>query len=212
MNVFYKRSSNSFYTENDKNEIILDIESQFGSCMTILHEIVSDDIHIDIAVIPPTKEMDFYKLFTIGMGSREMNTPKKLKQQKLQRAELAMFISNDWNINTDDVKYHWTIDLLKTIARMPFNQNTWVGEGHSIDLVNAENYGGFSGTLLLSLQSGDNAIVLNSGKHLNFYLAVPIFKNEMLYKNQSGCDKLLDLFDNNGITPIIDFNRKNCCM
>ena len=55
MNVFYKRSSNSFYTENDKNEIILDIESQFGSCMTILHEIVSDDIHIDIAVIPPTK-------------------------------------------------------------------------------------------------------------------------------------------------------------
>ena len=114
MNVFYKRSSNSFYTENDKNEIILDIESQFGSCMTILHEIVSDDIHIDIAVIPPTKEMDFYKLFTIGMGSREMNTPKKLKQQKLQRAELAMFISNDWNINTDDVKYHWTIDLLKT--------------------------------------------------------------------------------------------------
>ena len=212
MKVFQKNFLNSVYTENDKKEIILDIENHFGSCLTILHEIVSDEIHIDIAVIPPTEEMDFYKLFTIGMGSKKMNTPKSFKQQKLERAELAMFISNDWNINPNDVKYHWTINLLKTVARMPFNQNTWIGEGHSIDLVNAENHGGFAGALLLSLQSGDNAIVLNSGKHLNFYLTVPIFKDEMLYKNHNGCDKLLDLFDNNGLTPIIDFNRKHCCL
>lgn len=212
MRKFFRSKENSSYTEIDRKEIILDIEDRFGECMTILHEIVSDDLHIDIAVVPPTDDMDFYKLFTVGMGSKEMNIPKELKRQKLQRAELAMFISKDWIINTDNVKYHWSIQLLKTIAHMPFIQNTWIGEEHTIDLLNAEKFGGFSGALLLSLQSGRDAIILNSGKHLNFYLTIPLFKEEMLYKNQNGYDELLDLFDNNGITPINDFKRKNCCI
>ncbi len=212
MRFFGKKASNTAYTEDDRNETLEILENNFGKCIQLLHEVVSDDIHIDIAVIGPTKELDFYKVFTIGMASKEMNVPSEFKHQKLERAELAMFISKDMDINIADIKNHWVINCLKTVAHMPFQQNTWVGEAHSIDLSNSDNYGGFSGVLLLSLQSGKDAIVLDSNKRLNFYLTVPIFKEEMNYENQNGFNDLLDLFDNNGIEPIVDFNRINCCL
>lgn len=212
MRFFNKKSSKTAYTNDDRNETLEILENNFGKCVQILHEVVSEDIHIDIAIIGPNEELDFYKIFTIGMASKEMNIPSDLKSQMLERAELAMFISKDMDINIADIKNHWVINCLKTLAHLPFKQNTWLGETHLIELSDSYNYGGFSGALLLSLQSGKDAIVLDSKKRINFYLTVPIFKEEMIYKNQNGYNELLDLFDNNGIEPIVDFNRINCCL
>lgn len=197
---------NENYTDDDREELLTIIENSFGEHSTILHEIVFDYLHIDVVVIPPTKELNFYKLFTIGMGSKKMNT-----SPQLERAELAVFISPKYDFSINDIKKHWIVNFLKTVARFPFNQNTWLGEGHTVDLSKVGNFGNFSGALLLSLQSEEEAIVLDSNKSINFYLTVPIFYEEMKYKNMKSYDELLDLFDSNGITPVVNFNRINCC-
>lgn len=197
---------NENYTDDDREELLTIIENSFGEHSTILHEIVFDYLHIDVVVIPPTQELNFYKLFTIGMGSKKMNT-----SPQLERAELAVFISPKYDFSINDIKKHWIVNFLKTVARFPFNQNTWLGEGHTVDLSKVGNFGNFSGALLLSLQSEEEAIVLDSNKSINFYLTVPIFYEEMKYKNMKSYDELLDLFDSNGITPVVNFNRINCC-
>ena len=41
------------------------IEEYFGEFENVFHEIVSPDIHVDICVVPPSEERDYYTLVTI---------------------------------------------------------------------------------------------------------------------------------------------------
>ena len=56
------------YTEKEMDKISAYIEQQYGEFETVGHEVVSPDIHCDIAIIPPTEEQPYYKLVTMGAG------------------------------------------------------------------------------------------------------------------------------------------------
>lgn len=56
----------------------------------VFHELVSPDIHVDICVITPSEERDYYSLVTMGMGAHRMNVPEELAEYRLERAELAI--------------------------------------------------------------------------------------------------------------------------
>lgn len=45
------------------------IHTYFGSSENVFHEIVSPDIHVDIYIIPPSPERNYYILMTHGMGA-----------------------------------------------------------------------------------------------------------------------------------------------
>lgn len=51
------------------------------------HEIVSPDIHIDVAIIEPTPERNYYTLVTMGMGAHRMSVPLSLEGENFDRAE-----------------------------------------------------------------------------------------------------------------------------
>ena len=53
-----------------------------------MHELASPDIHVDIYVIPPRAEHEYYTLVTCGMGAHKMEVPDELKNEQLERAEL----------------------------------------------------------------------------------------------------------------------------
>ena len=63
------------YTEQEMNAVEKHIQTYFGEFENIWHELISPDIHVDICIIPPTKEKDYYTLVTMGMGAHEMNVP-----------------------------------------------------------------------------------------------------------------------------------------
>ena len=65
-------------------------EQYFGKVENVFHELVSPDIHVDICIVPPTEERDYYTLVTMGMGAHRMNVPEELAEYKLERAELAI--------------------------------------------------------------------------------------------------------------------------
>lgn len=60
---------NEFYTEKEMELIEKYIEDTYGPFNSVLHEIASPDIHVDICVIEPTPERNYYTLVTMGMGA-----------------------------------------------------------------------------------------------------------------------------------------------
>ena len=64
------------YTEEEMEAIEGHIQQYFGEFENVFHELSSPDIHVDICVVPPSKERNYYTLVTMGMGAHRMNVPE----------------------------------------------------------------------------------------------------------------------------------------
>ncbi|SEO83260.1 Suppressor of fused protein (SUFU) [Paenibacillus sp. OV219] len=51
------------------------VEKYIGPVQTVFHELASDLVHIDILIVAPTKERNFYTLITCGMSDEPMTVP-----------------------------------------------------------------------------------------------------------------------------------------
>lgn len=196
------------YTQREIEAVEKHISTYFGKCEQVLHEIVSPDIHVDLFPIEPTSERNYINVITCGMGAYRMNTPKEAKE--LSRAELVISLPADWKIHDMQEKWWWPLRLLKTIARLPLETNSWVGWGHTIQL--PEGFcgdNGFEGALLLAGASGLEGCTvceLPNGEKVYFYQVIPIYKNEMEFKLENGTDALGKiLFERTGI--VVDPER-----
>ena len=69
-------SNPEVYTEEEMEAVEGHIQQYFGEIENVFHELVSPDIHVDICMVPPTEERDYYTLVTMGMGAHRMNVPK----------------------------------------------------------------------------------------------------------------------------------------
>ena len=207
------------YTKEEFEKYDKFIINEFGNYTEVMHEIVSPDIHLDVLIIPPSKTENYYKLITMGMGAYKMNVPKKLRKYNLERAELVLYLPPTWNIKSDKKEDYWPIGTLKTIARLPILENSWLGFGHTVssDSKNASYASNtkFCSMLLLSaLNKEYNKVILdlNNKKIINFYQLFPLYEEELKYKLKTSTQDFLNLIDDKDITPVIDINRKNYCI
>ena len=72
-----------------------------GEPQTVLHEIASDLVHVDVHVIPPRPERERWTLFTTGMSDRPMAAPSG--HDELALAELMISLPADWRVDAFDV-------------------------------------------------------------------------------------------------------------
>lgn len=212
---------NEFYTEKEMELIEKYIEDTYGPFNSVLHEIASPDIHVDICVIEPTPERNYYTLVTMGMGAHRMNVPQELADMHLERAELAVSLPPDWKLDSGEERWYWPVRWLKLLARLPIEEDSWLGWGHTISnpgqLPFAENTG-FSGLILLTppAEAGQRTVCrLPDGDEVNFYDMVPLYREELDYKISASAEELLDLFvrDSEEICLMpLDLGRKNVCL
>ncbi|MBP3630670.1 MAG: suppressor of fused domain protein [Clostridia bacterium] len=203
------------YSEKHYKSIEDFVAKQFGKFDNVYHETMSFGVHLDMAVIPPSENANFYKLVTLGMGSYKMNVPQSLKNEELERAELVMFLPPNWDFSDLKGKDAWPITVLKTFARMPLECNSWVGFDHtaSLDKKNtpfAENTKLCSG-LFLPVLSGQRLVthrIEGLGK-INFYVIVPLYEEELKQIFSEGTDKIIEKIDSKELSLIVDINRKN---
>lgn len=201
------------YDEEEMNAIEEHIKEYYGEFPTVLHEIVSPDIHVDICIVPPTDERPYYTLVTMGMGAHIMNIPEELEPEEHGRAELLICLPKDWKIGESDEEWFWPIRLLKTLARLPINCDTWLGWGHSVD--NRDPYcrgTALCGSMLISpeeTEQGADCCILPNGDAVNFFEVIPIYREEMIYKIEHDTQTLLHKMG--GVSHITDVNRPNCC-
>ncbi|MFR1994421.1 suppressor of fused domain protein [Ruminococcus sp.] len=64
------------YTEEQLDAVETHITRWFGEYPTVLHEVFSPDIHVDICIIPPSPERNWVTLVTEGMGAHRMHVPE----------------------------------------------------------------------------------------------------------------------------------------
>ena len=206
------KKENFFYNESEIEALENHIEEYFGKFHNVFHEMISPDIHVDIAIIPPDKGRDFYTLVTMGMGAYKMNIPDGLKEYRLERAELMVTLPSDWEINNNAEEWYWPLRWLKILARFPLEENTWLGWGHTIP--NGEPFvenTDLSGILLLNPYSDDEragSMALPNGETVNFYQMFPVYDEEMEFKRANNAEVLLDLFGDD-FSHIVDINREN---
>ena len=189
------------YTEDELDIVEKHIGKYFGEFENVFHEIISPDIHVDICVIPPREKRNFYTLVTMGMGARKMNVPEELAKYKLERAELAIALPPDWKLDKEslqDEKWYWPIRLLKSTARLPIQDDTWLGWGHTVGMGEGETYAEnttLCGCLLIDPKTSEDGRVIGelpNGDPVNFYQLIPLYQDEMSYKIEYGSDALLE--------------------
>ena len=202
------------YTEEEMEIVEGHIQQHFGAFEHVFHELASLDIHVDICVVPPSEERDYYTLVTMGMGAHRMNVPEELAEYKLERAELAIALPKDWKLKQEDMKddrWYWPIRLLKSLARLPIASDTWLGWGHTMD--NQEPFApdtelcaailtGPQGT-----EDGSEFCTLPGGEEINFYQVIPLYRDELEYKLAHDADALLDKME--GISFVVKSDRQD---
>ena len=202
------------YSEEEMETIEGHIQQYFGEFETVFHELSSPDIHVDICVVPPSSERNYYTLVTMGMGAHKMNVPEELAEYKLERAELAIALPKGWKLKQEDMRderWYWPIRLLKTLARLPIASDTWLGFGHTMD--HEEDFAkdtklcaailtGPQGT-----EEGSEVCTLPGGEEVNFYQVIPLYRDELEYKLAHDADALLDKM--NGISFVVEPDRQD---
>ena len=194
-----KDSEPEVYSEDEMSAIEQHIKNTFGEFENVFHELVSPDIHVDICLVPPSEERDYYTLVTMGMGAHRMNVPEELAEYKLERAELAIALPSDWKLDEESLKderWCWPIGLLKVLARLPIASDTWLGWGHTMDKESsfAENTD-LCASILISpqgVEEGNETCTLPNGEVVNFYQVIPLYRDEMEYKLENDVDALFE--------------------
>ncbi|GAA4056249.1 suppressor of fused domain protein [Hymenobacter glaciei] len=205
------------------------IERHLGPVSGVYHEILSDKVHLDVHVVPPSADFPFYTLVTSGMSDRPMHVPPEAPTDEAPPyAELCILLPSTWNIpnGTDEVatafedeNVYWPIRWLKMLARLPHEYGTWLGFGHTIP--NGEDAEPFAdGTELgcmllltaLSLPEEFQTLVISPEKTVKFYTLYPIYREEMDLKMEQGADALIDRFEACDIGDVLDLNRPNTAL
>jgi len=188
------------------------VVKNFGNDYQVMHELVSPDIHLDVLVFNPTKENNCYTLVTMGMCGYKMDIPKEYKNDSLERAELIIQLPSDWNIKSNEEKDYWPIRQIKSIARMPIYDKTYLAGFHTVN--NGSSVApntDLTGFILLPVLK--EKLNLKGFNYINFYTLMPLYKEELEYIYGNGINKFMDLCEENALPypPVVDINRKNMC-
>lgn len=193
------------------------ITLHIGEIAFVFHEIVSPLVHIDVHVVGPTPQRDYYTLVTSGMSDRPMSTPDSAHD--FCYAELMLSLPPTWLLSKEAFKdecNYWPIRLLKTAARFPHEHNTWITVGHTM-IEEGEPTSYAENTAMCSMIVG---IPMNvpeefwrldrpSGDTVFFYSVIPIHIEELNYKLKHGSDALFDRLLKRGVSEILDPQRKS---
>ena len=115
----------------------------------------------------------------------------------------------------DNPNMNWVFPWLKRIKEYVQNNNTWLGHGHTMPCGKEMN--SLSSTMTqnhfiiskpIAWEKHLQPLVIE-GKTIFFLAVIPLFPDEMDYKQGKGTAKLFDKFRHQGVTEKLDDYRKS---
>ena len=204
------------YEQEEWDAVEAHLEKYFGHCANVFHELMSPDIHVDIYIMDPTPERNYYVLSTFGMGAHRMNVPEELAEKKLERAEIIVTLPPDWKVQDSDEQWYWPIRWLKILARLPIEEDSWLGWGHTVSNPDDAPFAGntkLCGVMLVQPEAFDREAVccrLPNGDEVNFYQMIPLTFEEMQFKLHHSAEELLERFTARQL-EVVDAGRASVC-
>lgn len=184
------------YSENEEDEITDFIEANFGEIASIGHETISECVHLDLAVIEPTKERNYYTICTIGAGSyfAEVEESKRFDAWLREYNEFVIHLPSDWKVDKSGEakeKDWWPFRWLKRIARMPAQTGEYFALGHIIEMEDElkkwSDIKAFFFDYPLPDMAEETVFTTSTGRTVGFLQLVPIGKEEVdFYSQQLG--------------------------
>jgi hypothetical protein len=182
---------------------------------TVFHELVSDRVHLDVHVVPPGSGRDWKTLVTCGMAERPMTVPEGLEDYRY--AELMLALPSSWPLVesafADEANY-WPVRLLKSLARLPHDYDTFLCYGHTVPngdppepyAPGTDFCGALVGGPMLAPEAFEE-LALTDGRLVRFMAVFPLYADEMDFKLEHGAEALSNLFVANEVTEWIDVGR-----
>jgi hypothetical protein len=154
-------------------------------------------------------------LITNGLSEYKMPVPEKVVGREFN--EIYFCLPTYWDIrDIQNPNMNWVFPWIQRLAKHVVAKNTWFGPGHTIPCGNPfvslsptmrQNH--FFLTDPLVLEQELTPIVLED-KVIYPLGILPIFEDEMDYKQGKGTLKLLQKLSNQGITEKLDDFRSSC--
>ena len=196
--------------------IVDHVTKYVGKPAFVLHEITSELFHLDVHVVPPTEERDFWFLFTTGMSALKMNTPYGTPARP--RAEVSISLPREWSFDREQWKreprWYWPIAELKSAARLPHRTRSWFGYGHTLSTPNeapyAENTKLAAMMLLRSWSFPDQLHVVRAGlTEIDLWTLWPLYPEELKFTKHYGAHAFADLIEESEVSDVVDLDRLN---
>ena len=213
-----KDSLQFLYSTEEVEEVSKFISKRFGNYDMVMGEKSSEGPRIDIAIIEPTKKRNYYTLCTIGLGAYMMNVDEENAPLAQDRIELLIYLPADWPISSEkfaDENNYWPVRLLKSIARIPYYENSFLTFGHTISNSEEATYAANTdkvGAILLSpIPDPLEPVIcsLSSDKEIEFLQVFPVTKDEMSYRKTYDSNTLIARLEDTkkalGVRKWIDF-------
>jgi len=194
---------------NSSDLILEKIKVRFGPENVSLLKTIANNISLYHIVIPKEK---ISILTTIGLSNYEMPVPDKMVNRK--NNELFFCLPNYWHLSdTSNEKFNWVFHWIERLTNYVIEKNTWFGPGHTMPCGNP--FQSLSSSMLENhfflidpiLLKNELSPIQANEKEIYFLGIVPIFEDEMDYKQGKGTYKLLKKFNHHGITEKLDDYR-----
>jgi len=181
------------------------VERYLGPIATVMHEPVSQTVHVDLYWVAPTREKPFHAFATSGMAERAMSIPDGNTPPLF--AELCTMLPLGWPIPDPRSVIHkagapgvwWPLNILKLLARYPHELQTALGVGHTIALTDGTGSVSsgvrFSGAMMLpgdTLAKGFGTL-RHQGREIDFLSVFPLYPEELEFKLEHGLDAFLSV-------------------
>ncbi|MBE6629745.1 MAG: hypothetical protein E7624_02720 [Ruminococcaceae bacterium] len=156
------------YTDKQQEEVEAFIEESFGGGDGyIAHEMTSEYVHTDTAIIARRGEETHF--VTFGMGARCMQAPA----EEPSRIELVMHGSP---LLQDKERQTIAASELVRLSKYPFENDTWFGHGHTIEA--SDLFRRTFGYDAFLFADGDHWVELSDIGEVGFLTVVPIYREE----------------------------------
>lgn len=217
------------YSEDEYTSILRHIELNFGQIVQLYSGTWAQPdaadkplIDLDLCLVAPTPERNYYTFVTVGFGAFKMPTPKAYKNKKLARAELCFALAPDTDFTDKEMEDLWPVRIMNMLVYFAIQKNVWMAWGDTFfDGKQAFSPTTKQGSIILLSPGEENAqvCVLPDGDEVNFYCMLSLYQEELEYVKEYGTDHLIDRFVSNDevlrdfkTIPIINDNRPNVCL
>jgi uncharacterized protein len=196
--------------KNLAEEVVAYFEEQFGPVqLKALIEIVPAGLPIAIHVIPPGEDRNHVTLFTTGMSEQAMIVPESHTAYRF--AELFIQLPAPWPLTKEalsDPNQSWPIHWLRSTARYPHENGTWLGGPVTI-IANddppkplAPNVK-FTSVLLIA----EKDFVSQARGPIQLYRLIPLYTEERNLEIKEAIAALMRAFDQGNVSAIVDLER-----
>lgn len=175
-------------------------------------ELPTKEGEVPLLILDLELKSPVHVIVTNGLSDYNMPVPEKWKGREFNELYFCLPSYWEWE-DTDNPQMNWVFYWIQRLAKFVVQEETWFGHGHTMPCGKEMNP--LSSTMKQNnfmladpmLLEQEMASVMVDGKEIHFLSIIPLYKNEIDYKQSKGTFKFMQKLVNNGITEKLDDYR-----